>query len=549
MRKAILNEAERRRSMQILVRLATLGIAMVWILSVVVIGWWLSNRLVEDQLKSLEASAEYEAKTTARIMDRLFAEMVSVANMVARQGSVVQLASKYRIDPPGFENISRQHRAAHFTNDPLVRKVGEFMNELSGDLRYARIYMNNMSDDTVTASNWADLDSIVGMIYSGRPYLADALRYGSGHSFGIARLNKTPSYFVASRIESEDDTPLGSVTVKFDAPEIALYLSGMHTALIVDRKGRVTTASDPSFMLRNAMALLPAGSTVAVGTSSSSIDEEDLGMPLDVRDLSKKDHADQRIVEGRQYLIRRVPLEKTQYQLVTLASLDSMPAMREQHYWILALLALVGLLFILLFSHIIGLMVVRRHDEWYAANHDALTNLPNRRYVLAQLDRLYALTKRTQQWVFVAFIDLDGFKKINDNYGHEVGDQFLVEISKRLSEGLRESDVLARLGGDEFLVVGVLSPPQLMEQEIVVDAMRRRLAQRLIGIYEFGACSFNYAGASLGVVSVDPFVCSPQSALKEADKRMYADKQIRRSLRKGLNRADSQIESCELFKN
>lgn len=75
------------------------------------------------------------------------------------------------------------------------------------------------------------------MIYSGRPYLIDALRGGNDHSFGIARLNKTPSYFVASRIANEDDVPLGSVTVKFDAPEIALYPTGHHIALIVDRQG------------------------------------------------------------------------------------------------------------------------------------------------------------------------------------------------------------------------------------------------------------------------------------------------------------------------
>ncbi|KAG1245097.1 hypothetical protein G6F65_021426 [Rhizopus arrhizus] len=81
------------------------------------------------------------------------------------------------------------------------------MNALASDLRYARIYMNNMSDDTVTASNWAEPDSIVGMIYSGRPYLIDALRTGNGHSFGIARLNKSPSYFVASRIEDSNDVP------------------------------------------------------------------------------------------------------------------------------------------------------------------------------------------------------------------------------------------------------------------------------------------------------------------------------------------------------
>ncbi len=547
MSQALPNRAERRRSLKTIMRLVTLGIAMAWLTLVACLGWWISQRFVADQLNNLAASAEYEGKTTARIMDRLFAEMVSVANMVARQGLVIQLATRYRNDPPGLDNLTRQQRAAHFTQDPLVRKVGDFMNELSSDLRYARIYMNNMSDDTVTASNWADDDSIVGMIYSGRSYLIDALRDGNGHSFGIARLNKTPSYFVASRIEDENEAPLGSVTVKFDAPEIALYLTGIHTALIVDRQGRVTTTSDASFMLRNAIALLPSGSVLGANTTSSSNNEEAPGIPLDVRPVAET--SDQWIIDGRPYLLRRQPLEKTQYQLITLAGLDHLPAMHWQHYWIAGLVAVIGLLFILLSSRVIGLMVMRRYDEWYAANHDALTNLPNRRYVMAQLDRLYALTRRTQQWVLVAFIDLDGFKKINDNYGHEVGDQFLIEVGRRLSVGLRDSDVLARLGGDEFLVVGVVAPLNSGEQEKLVGAMRGRLAPLLTGVYEFEECSFKYPGASFGIVSVDPSVSSPQTVLKEADKRMYADKQARRGSRKESIKIDPDIEACKLVES
>jgi len=545
--QALPNQAERRRSLKTIMRLVTLGIAMAWLTLVACLGWWISQRFVAAQLNNLAASAEYEGKTTARIMDRLFAEMVSVANMVARQGLVIQLATRYRNDPPGLDNLTRQQRAAHFTQDPLVRKVGDFMNELSSDLRYARIYMNNMSDDTVTASNWADDDSIVGMIYSGRSYLIDALRDGNGHSFGIARLNKTPSYFVASRIEDENEVPLGSATVKFDAPEIALYLTGIHTVLIVDRQGRVTTTSDASFMLRNAIALLPSGSVLGANTTSSSNNEEAPGIPLDVRPVAET--SDQWIIDGRPYLLRRQPLEKTQYQLITLAGLDHLPAMHWQHYWIAGLVAVIGLLFILLSSRVIGLMVMRRYDEWYAANHDALTNLPNRRYVMAQLDRLYALTRRTQQWVLVAFIDLDGFKKINDNYGHEVGDQFLIEVGRRLSVGLRDSDVLARLGGDEFLVVGVVAPLNPGEQEKLVVAMRGRLAPLLTGVYEFEECSFKYPGASFGIVSVDPSVSSPQTVLKEADKRMYADKQARRGSRKESIKIDPDIEACKLVES
>ncbi|WP_053283052.1 sensor domain-containing diguanylate cyclase [Comamonas testosteroni] len=532
------------------VRIATLGMAVAWLTLVAGLGWWMSKQVVEAELDRLAASAEYEAKTTARIMDRLFTEMSSVANMVARQGSVIQLATRYRDDPPSLAKLTRQQRAAQFTQDPLVRKVGDFMHELSSDLRYARIYMNNMSDDTVTASNWDEPDSIVGMIYSGRPYLIDALRDGNGHSFGIARLNKTPSYFVASRIENEDDVPLGSVTVKFDAPEIALYLTGQHIALIVDRQGRVTTASSAPFMLRNAAALLSPGSARSSSMTSSPDNDEDPGIALDVRAIVSSGLADQWLIDGIPYLLRREPLSKTQYQLITMAALDHLPAMRRQHYWMAGLVAAIGLLFILLSSHVIVQMVVLRQDERHAANHDALTNLPNRRNVMAQLDRLFALAGRTQQWVLVAFIDLDGFKAINDTYGHVVGDQFLVEVGRRMSAGLRKSDMLGRLGGDEFVVIGLIAPPDPMDQDKALEAMHSRLAPLLIGSYKFAECSFDYPGASFGIVSADPSASSPQAVLKEADQCMYADKQARRASQmqsaKSDSAGDSAIETREL---
>ncbi|WP_437340694.1 sensor domain-containing diguanylate cyclase [Achromobacter deleyi] len=505
------------------VRRVTLGFAVVWLALVAGLGWWISQGIVSAQLARSAASAEYEAKTTARVMDRLFTEMASVANMVARQGLVIELAMRYRTDPPSAAALTRQQRAAQFASDPLVRKVGDFMNALASDLRYARIYMNNMSDDTVSASNWAEPDSIVGMIYSGRPYLIDALRTGNGHYFGIARLNKSPSYFVASRIEDANDVPLGSVTVKFDAPEVALYLTGRHVALIVNRQGRVITASSELFMLRNVAALLPPGMVLAPDG------EEDPGERMDVRPAGDSDLADQWLIDGRPYLLRRQPLSGTQYQLLTLATLEHLAPMRRQHFWVAGLVAVVGLVLILLTGHVASQIVMRRQDERYAANYDALTGLPNRRAVLAELERLFALAKRTQQWVLVAFIDLDGFKPINDTYGHEVGDRFLIEVGRRMSAGLRASDMLGRWGGDEFVVIGLVDPSRSDNPQRVVDEMRNRLAQPLIGTYTAAECSFHYRGASFGIVTVDPAVSSLQAALKQADQLMYADKQARRA--------------------
>mgnify|MGYP001148487968 CR=1 FL=1 len=343
----------RDRQMRIL-RQVALSVAVTWLALVAGMGWWMSQRIMTAQVDDLAASAEYEALTTARVMDRLFAEMVSVANMVASQGQVVQLAARYLTDPPGAGALTRQQRAAQFTSDPLVRQVGDFMNALASDLRYARIYMNNMSDDTVTASNWAEPDSIVGMIYSGRPYLIEALRHGKGASFGIARLNRTPSYFVASRIEDENGVPQGSVTVKFDAPDVAHYLTGRHAALVVNRQGRVITTSSEPFMLRNVAALLPPSSIAPPDG------EEELGEALDVRAMLGTGQTDQWLIEGRPYLLRAQPLANTPYRLLALATLEELAPMRMQHLMTAALVAGFGLVVILLCSRMATQLSERR---------------------------------------------------------------------------------------------------------------------------------------------------------------------------------------------
>lgn len=161
--------------MPTVVRQVTVGLVVAWLALVAGLGWWLSQRTTNAWLDSLATSAEYETQTTVRVMDRLFTEMFSVVNMVARQGQVIRLADSYRTDVPGAPELTREPRAAQFTRDPLVRKVSDFMNALSSDLRYA------------------------------------------------------------------------------------------HIALIVNRQGRVTTASSAPFLLRNVAAFLPPGTVSAFG--------------------------------------------------------------------------------------------------------------------------------------------------------------------------------------------------------------------------------------------------------------------------------------------
>ena len=170
----------------------------------------------------------------------------------------------------------------------------------------------------------------------------------------------------------------------------------------------------------------------------------------------------------------------------------------------------------------------RNQDLATFALSDALTHLPNRHALMQELPRMWARATREKRHVLMAFIDLDGFKPINDQYGHKTGDLLLQKIASQIKHALRENDFAARVGGDEFVMV---STGPLLTQTDVLDNLQKELEERLtrasqVAIStEFG--ELQYPGASVGVVSVHPDHTSPDDALVMADQAMYTIKAIR----------------------
>ena len=202
-----------------------------------------------------------------------------------------------------------------------------------------------------------------------------------------------------------------------------------------------------------------------------------------------------------------------------------------------------------LFAYLIGQQVEREQliQKLLVANEqlaavaatDQLTGLPNRRALMQALDRMLAQGRRRQMGVQIAFLDLDGFKAINDTHGHEVGDQFLVAIAQRLQNVLRAEDLAARLGGDEFVVVS-LSEHAGDATHSAQDALSRRISQATQGHFDLAGASLDYGGASVGVVTISPDQQrSIEDVLRVADQTMYQVKLARRSANDAVAQARS----------
>lgn len=154
---------------------------------------------------------------------------------------------------------------------------------------------------------------------------------------------------------------------------------------------------------------------------------------------------------------------------------------------------------------------------------DPLTGLPNRRAIFDNLTTLFSLARHLDIQIIIAFIDLDNFKKINDELGHESGDQFLIQIGHRLVDGCDKDDVVGRLGGDEFLIACPGGPRNQTDNERL-SSLKQNLQKCISGEYQLGSVRIFYPGASIGVVEINPENIDADSALRIADQTMYQDK-------------------------
>ncbi|HTW20594.1 MAG TPA: diguanylate cyclase [Mycobacteriales bacterium] len=176
--------------------------------------------------------------------------------------------------------------------------------------------------------------------------------------------------------------------------------------------------------------------------------------------------------------------------------------------------------FLLIHSEDISDRRQREADLQHQASHDPLTGLPNRRLLLQRLDAAVSRAQRHGRTTTVLFCDLDGFKAVNDTFGHLVGDSVLQQAAGRLVEQVRSRDTVARLGGDEFVVLA----------EDLTPESAKMLSARISEAFSRPFDVIGYSlGVSTGLEAITASTPSGLAVLRAADEAMYRVKSSERS--------------------
>lgn len=175
------------------------------------------------------------------------------------------------------------------------------------------------------------------------------------------------------------------------------------------------------------------------------------------------------------------------------------------------------------FNRVLEKLLESRRKMEYLAHHDTLTSLPNRQLFAEHMQQELARANHNNQQIVLLFIDLDGFKPINDRLGHDAGDMALREVANRLLKVIRREDIVARIGGDEFVIL-------LSDLDDNAQDAAERVAQACLDVLNQSflihgqSCSL---GASIGI-AMSHGQKSPDQLMIAADQAMYRAKQAGR---------------------
>ncbi len=254
-----------------------------------------------------------------------------------------------------------------------------------------------------------------------------------------------------------------------------------------------------------------------------------------------------RVLEGagkrEMGVLRKILDEMTGVQFVRRQELllQRKTALDEMEFNIIFAAAVAIAVLIYLHLRLIRMMKLRHKSEQhlqFMATHDPLTGLPNRRLMLEHVDQAMQRCKRHNKSMALLFLDLNGFKPVNDQYGHKAGDDILKQVAHRLSAAMRASDRVARFGGDEFVVLA----EDIKDKEDVCGIVGK-VDEEIFRPFQLKEAVKVTISTSIGVAIYPRDAEDMESLLRIADTAMY---EAKKSASNCFCREQRQLRRCVL---
>jgi diguanylate cyclase (GGDEF)-like protein len=397
--------------------------------------------------------------------------------------------------------------------DPLrIHRANRLLTQLNAEAGAATIYLMGLDGLTLASSNWQEAGSFVGNNYGYRPYFLDAVRKGDGRFYAMGVTTGLPGYFL-SHLVKKGGAALGVVVVKIDMHRLNQGWGTIQSQMMVtDENGVVFLSSRPEWMYRPLWPLSAERKEKMKRTRQYetvlkeplAIEREQILNPNEEIIRIASSSEDGRDIRQVSYFAQKRKLADSDWEIVVLSPMAQIDMGATR----LAIIAVTGaaLLFLtfLYLSQVRGRRQERRqarreleeahrtlerqHRDLQALSEelrikaitDTLTGCFNRRYFHESVVRLVHAAQRHHTPLSIIMIDIDHFKRVNDEHGHPAGDQVLITVAALCREELREEDIFARYGGEEF--IAALPHTDAEAAAIVADRLRKRLTKQEIHI-------------------------------------------------------------------
>jgi len=376
-------------------------------------------------------------------------------------------------------------------------------------------YVLDPSGTTIAASNRGRPDSFLGKNFAARPYFRTARAGRAGRYFGVGLVSGTPGYYASEPVTGAAGQVVAVAVVKRQLGSPQLGPKVVVETFIVSAEGRAVVASGDGGVSR---LLWNAGPPPAIAASGEG---QDPSTPLFDHPIQGTETV--KVGADRLVAVRR-PIPDSDWSLLVLKKERTQIANRILGIVITLLLCSVVLTYFVAMQRQLGAESQindkrrdaegRARDSARRADTDALTGLLNRLGFDAAYGKELERARRYGQPLSVVMLDLDHFKRVNDQHGHAAGDQVLVGAARLVETNVRDSDAIGRWGGEEFMV---LAPATSAAGAI-------RLAEKLRAL--MAATIFGPAGpvtGSFGVAELRPGD-TVESLLQRADAALYRAK-------------------------